>query len=138
MFHAVHKRGIFSVFSCRAGGVSRHSLTFNPDLRSMEVGIVTVYIPRALHPVLTGDDYEDKGDMTDMIACSHPNGSFLLRVAGVLIDNGKVLMQRNKSGDAWVLPGLARIRGILKSMLARMYRLIFRTANSSGRKRSLS
>lgn len=40
-----------------------------------------------------------------MIAWSHREGSFLLRVAGVLIHNGKVLMQRNKSGDAWVLPG---------------------------------
>ncbi|MDG0876400.1 NUDIX domain-containing protein [Paenibacillus thiaminolyticus] len=40
-----------------------------------------------------------------MIAWSHRDGSFLLRVAGVLIHEGKVLMQRNKSGDAWVLPG---------------------------------
>ncbi|MGG4397008.1 GNAT family N-acetyltransferase [Paenibacillus thiaminolyticus] len=40
-----------------------------------------------------------------MIAWSHRDGSFLLRVAGVLIHDGKVLMQRSKSGDAWVLPG---------------------------------
>lgn len=71
----------------------------------MEVDIVAVYILRTLHPVLTVDDYDDKGDMTDMVAWSHPNGSFLLRVAGVMIYNGKVLMHRNKSGDAWVLPG---------------------------------
>ncbi|WP_182914779.1 hypothetical protein [Paenibacillus thiaminolyticus] len=43
-----------------------------------------------------------------MIAWSHRDGSFLLRVAGVLIHDGKVLMQRNKSGDAWVLPEAER------------------------------
>ncbi len=39
------------------------------------------------------------------ITLKSQNGEFLLRVAGVLIKENKVLLHRTKKGTAWVLPG---------------------------------
>jgi 8-oxo-dGTP pyrophosphatase MutT (NUDIX family) len=40
-----------------------------------------------------------------MISIKEINKEFLFRVAGVLVQDKKVLLQRNKKGDAWVFPG---------------------------------
>ncbi|WP_284646301.1 NUDIX hydrolase [Paenibacillus silviterrae] len=40
-----------------------------------------------------------------MITIKNHQGEYLFRVAGVLRSGDKILFQRNKKGDAWVLPG---------------------------------
>lgn len=40
-----------------------------------------------------------------LITIKNENGEFLFRVAGILIQDNKVLMMKTKRGDAWVLPG---------------------------------
>lgn len=40
-----------------------------------------------------------------MITIKNHQGEYLFRVAGVLRIGDKILFQRNKKGDAWVLPG---------------------------------
>ncbi|WP_054027663.1 NUDIX hydrolase [Bacillus sp. FJAT-28004] len=40
-----------------------------------------------------------------MITIKNQQGEFLFRVAGILRNGNKILFQKNKKGDAWVLPG---------------------------------
>lgn len=40
-----------------------------------------------------------------MIALNDKNKSFMFRVAGVILHNNKILLQKAIRGDSWVLPG---------------------------------